>query len=137
MPLSPYIDDDTTFANNVLCPRYADQDPTSAPPSSASIQSFDILESIPWRRSYISTNPDTKHDYNRQWRKYRVEIIAVMLLLVLSTTALTLGISLAIRHSSKQLELTCLSRYGGERCRDPTWARCVIRNGLGYCQGVL
>jgi len=137
MPLSPYIDDDTTFANNVLCPRYADQDPTSAPPSPASIQSFDILESIPWRRSYISLDSVRQPDYHRRWRKYRAQIIVIILLLVLSTTALTLGISLAIHHSNKQLRSTCILHYGGDRCADPTWARCVIRSGLGYCQGVL
>lgn len=137
MPLSPYIDDDTMFANNALCPRYADQDLTSAPPSPASIQSFDILESIPWRRSYIALNSDTERNYRERWRKYRVQIVVIMLLLTLSTTALTLGISLAIQHSNKQLRSTCLSRYGGDKCADPTWARCIIREGLGYCEGVL
>ncbi|KAF1366136.1 hypothetical protein EJ07DRAFT_85177, partial [Lizonia empirigonia] len=91
MPLSPYIDDETTFGNNVLCPRYADQDPTSAPPSPASIQSFDILESIPWRRSYILLDPNQQRDYRKRWRKYRAQIITIALLLILSTTALTLG----------------------------------------------
>lgn len=138
MPLSPHIDDDTTFAaNNVLCPRYADQDPTSAPPSPASIQSFDILESIPWRRSYISLDSDMERNYRKRWRKYRAQIIAIMLLLILSTSALTLGISLAIQQSNKQLRLKCVSHYGGSRCADPTWARCVIREGLGYCQGAI
>lgn len=96
MPLSPYIDDETTIADNLLCPRYADQDPTSAPPSPASIQSFDILESIPWRRSYISLDYDTERNYRKRWRKYRAQIVAVMLLFILSTTALTLGVFLAI-----------------------------------------
>jgi hypothetical protein len=137
MPLSPYTDDDTTFANNVLCPRYADQDPTSAPPSPASIQSFDILEVIPWRKSYISLGSDNGHSYRKHWQKYRAQIITIMLLLVLSTTALTLGISLAIQQSNKQLRSTCLSRYGGDRCTDPIWARCVIREGPGYCKGVM
>ena len=137
MPLSPYIDDDTTFANNVLCPRYPDQDPTSAPPSPASIQSFDILEAIPWRKSYMSLGSDNGRGYRKRWRKYRVQIIAIMLLLILSTTALTLGISLAIQQSNKQLRSICLSRYGGDRCTDPTWARCVTRKGLGYCKGVM
>lgn len=137
MPLSPYIDDGMAFANNILCPRYADQDPTSAPPSPASVQSFDILESIPWRRSYISLGPDTERNYRKRWRKYRAQIIVIMLLLVLSTIALILGISLAIQHSNKQLRSTCLSHYGGDRCADPVWARCVTREGLGYCQGVM
>ncbi|KZM19860.1 uncharacterized protein EKO05_0004125 [Ascochyta rabiei] len=137
MPLSPYIDDETTFANNVLCPRYADQDPTSALPSPASIQSFDILESIPWRRSYISLDSGTEMQYRKRWREYRAQIVVVALLLILSTTALTLGISLAIQHSNKQLQSTCLSHHGGDRCADPTWARCVVRDGPGYCQGVM
>ncbi|KAF1933839.1 uncharacterized protein M421DRAFT_28595, partial [Didymella exigua CBS 183.55] len=98
MPLSPYIDDDTTFANNLLCPRYADQDPTSAPPSPASIQSFDILDSIAWRRSYISLESETHRDCRKRWRKYRAQIIAIMLLLIFSTIALTQGISLAVQH---------------------------------------
>lgn len=136
MPLSPYIDDQT-FANNVLCPRYADQDLTSAPPSPASIQSFDILESVPWRKSYVSLDTDTHRDYRNRWRKYRAQIIAIMLLLILSSTALTLGISLAVQHSRGQLRSTCHSRYGGDRCAEPAWARCVIREGLGYCQGVM
>lgn len=69
--------------------------------------------------------------------KHRIQIIVIMLLLTLSTTALTLGVSLAIQHSNKQLRSTCLSRYGGDRCADPTWARCIIRWGLGYCEGEL
>jgi hypothetical protein len=61
MPLSPYIDDDLALA-----PRYADRDMTSAPPSPASIQSFDILEAIPWRKSYISLDADTEHNYQKR-----------------------------------------------------------------------
>ncbi len=53
-PVLPYTDDDTAFANQTLCPRYAESDPTSAPPSPASVESFDILDNVPWRRSYIS-----------------------------------------------------------------------------------
>ena len=132
MPSSPYIDDDLALA-----PRYADRDMTSAPPSPASIQSFDILEAIPWRKSYISLDTDTGHNYQKRWRKYRLQILVAMLLLILSTTALSLGITLAVHHSNKQLQSTCLSRYGGDRCADPAWARCIIRDGLGYCQGVM
>lgn len=77
------------------------------------------------------------HEYRNCWRKYRAQLVAIMLLLILSTTALTLGISLAVQHSRGQLRSTCLSRYGGDRCAEPAWARCVVREGLGYCQGVM
>ncbi|ORY19725.1 hypothetical protein BCR34DRAFT_448740, partial [Clohesyomyces aquaticus] len=53
-PLSPYTDDDNALSNNLICPRYADSDPTSAPPSPASIESFDILDSVAWRRGHTS-----------------------------------------------------------------------------------
>lgn len=53
-PRIPYIDAATTFTDTLLCPRYAESDPSSAPPSPASVESFDVLDNVPWRRSYIS-----------------------------------------------------------------------------------
>ncbi|KAH7078420.1 hypothetical protein FB567DRAFT_596019 [Paraphoma chrysanthemicola] len=99
-PLPPYSDhEDSTFANNLLCPRYAENDPTSAPPSPASIESFDVLDSIPWRQSYISI--DSGHEgtrLRRQWAKYRTRIFAVLLLLVLLVTGCAVSTYLALAH---------------------------------------
>ncbi|EMD65776.1 hypothetical protein COCSADRAFT_61289, partial [Bipolaris sorokiniana ND90Pr] len=83
---SPYTDDDTAFANNTLCPRYAECDPTSAPPSPASIESLEIFDNIPWRRDYIALDPRTRARRNRLragWmqNKLRATIVIVLLLL--------------------------------------------------------
>ncbi|EUC47075.1 hypothetical protein COCMIDRAFT_71429, partial [Bipolaris oryzae ATCC 44560] len=84
---SPYTDDDTAFANKTLCPRYAECDPTSAPPSPASVESLEIFDSIPWRRDYIALDPRTRARRNSRLRagwmqnKLRATIVIVLLLL--------------------------------------------------------
>ncbi|KAF1939109.1 hypothetical protein EJ02DRAFT_266233 [Clathrospora elynae] len=104
-PLSPYTDDDTTFANNLLCPRYAECDPTYAPPSPASIESFDVLDNIPWRRSYIPLDSGERRGSgvcNRlrgRWLKNKSRGMTV-LLLTLVVSGCTLGGYLAIKHKN-------------------------------------
>lgn len=98
-PLAPYSDDDTTFANNLLCPRYAENDLTSAPPSPASIESFDVLDSIPWRRSYISLdNGAGSGRLRKQWKRHRAQAIALLLLFLLAMTGCGVGGYMAVRH---------------------------------------
>ncbi|KAH3912354.1 hypothetical protein HBI56_004690 [Parastagonospora nodorum] len=84
-PLAPYTDDDT-----LLCPRYAENDPTSAPPSPASIESFDILDSIPWRRSYISLDSNGA-SLSRRWRTRKAQITALVWVLTLLLTGCAVG----------------------------------------------
>jgi hypothetical protein len=95
VPPPSYTDDESLFSNNDLCPRYADADPSSAPPSPASVESFDILESIPWRRSYIAPGSYT-HSTRRaspreillaRWKQSRVRVVGVG---VVATTLLVL-----------------------------------------------
>jgi hypothetical protein len=99
-PLIPYSDDnDTTFASNALCPRYAENDPTSAPPSPASVTSFDILDSTPWRRSYIPLGNET--DSNRlhmRWRGRRSRIIVLLLLFTTLVVGCAVGGYMAVKH---------------------------------------
>ncbi|KAI8937448.1 hypothetical protein NX059_005170 [Plenodomus lindquistii] len=99
-PLALYTDDDTAVANTLLCPRYADTDPTSAPPSPASIESFDILDNVPWRRSYISLGRTSAQEaaLRRRWRYDRARILAALLLSTLVAAGCTLGGILAARH---------------------------------------
>lgn len=84
-PLALYTDDDT-----LLCPRYAENDPTSAPPSPASIESFDILDSVPWRRSYISLD-DNGADLSRRSRTRKAQITALVWVLTLLLTGCAVG----------------------------------------------
>lgn len=99
-PLASYTDDDTTIASNLLYPRYADTDPTSAPPSPASIESFDILDNVPWRRSYISLGPSSRHNetLGRRLKRNRARLLAILLLFTLVAAGCTLGAILAARH---------------------------------------
>ncbi|KAF2030311.1 hypothetical protein EK21DRAFT_38754, partial [Setomelanomma holmii] len=102
--LSSYSDhEDAIVANSLLCPRYAENDPTSAPPSPASIESFDILDSIPWRRSYISSDsgPDGRR-LARQWKKQRMRVIVASLLLALLVTGCTISAYLAVKHEKSK-----------------------------------
>jgi hypothetical protein len=103
-PLAPYSDaNDTTFAHNTLCPRYAENDLTSAPPSPASIESFDVLDSIPWRRSYISLGNETDRSaLSRRRRRHRARAIAVLLLLTLLCLGCGVGVSIALQHSQNK-----------------------------------
>ncbi|KAF1841690.1 uncharacterized protein K460DRAFT_369700 [Cucurbitaria berberidis CBS 394.84] len=107
-PLSPYTDDVTTFANELLCLRYAESDPASAPPSPASIESFDVLDSVPWRRSYVSldsrrSRSNTGDMLRRRWKDKTAYIIAIMLFCTLFVIGCTLGGYLAIKHKKEKL----------------------------------
>jgi hypothetical protein len=106
--LAPYSDeDDTTFAHNTLCPRYAENDLTSAPPSPASIQSFDVLDSIPWRRSYISLGNETDSSKrSKRWKKQRARAIVLLLLFTLLSLGCGVGVYMAIKHGNKKQDLT-------------------------------
>ncbi|KAF2653953.1 hypothetical protein K491DRAFT_574122, partial [Lophiostoma macrostomum CBS 122681] len=83
-PISPYSTSDHELSNTLLCPRYADADTSSAPPSPASIESFDILDSIPWRRGYTSYHSGLHGVRARDiWVKRKSQIVAVLLLVML------------------------------------------------------
>jgi hypothetical protein len=113
VPPPSYTDDESLFSNNDLCPRYADADPSSAPPSPASVESFDILESIPWRRSYIAPGSYT-HSTRRaspreillaQWKQSRVRVGVVattLLILLLILVGITAAGHLALRDAKSK-----------------------------------
>ncbi|KAF2192724.1 hypothetical protein K469DRAFT_717313 [Zopfia rhizophila CBS 207.26] len=87
-PVSPYTDDDSALSNNLICPRYADSDSSSAPPSPASIESFDILDSVAWRRSHTSYSSQGKRVrasdiLSLKWRKNKPEIMYIVLIFTL------------------------------------------------------
>jgi hypothetical protein len=136
----PYSDDNSpssALSNaNLLCPRYAENDTSSAPPSPASIESFDILDSIAWRRGYTSHASGARP---RRWRnrKHRAHIIAIAVVFALFLIGCSVGAYAAIRHEAVKTRETCLTREGGERCDDAAWARCIASNGVGYCEGVM
>ncbi|KAF2109303.1 hypothetical protein BDV96DRAFT_636335 [Lophiotrema nucula] len=134
--LSPYIDDDNALSNNLICPRYADSDPTSAPPSPSSIESFDILDPVAWRRGYTSWDNGTGK-VRTYWRKRRSQIIGFLLLLLLLIAGCATGAYFAVRYEYGRLKNDCSARGGGERCNELKWAKCVSRNGLGFCEGIL
>jgi hypothetical protein len=97
--LTPYTDDD----DHLLCPRYAENDPTSAPPSPASIESFGIMDSIPWRRSYISLDDSAVATRLHQRRRARrTRVIALSLLMSLSVVAVSSGGYLALQHGKSK-----------------------------------
>ena len=143
MPVSPYGDHSTTtLSNNLLCPRYAESDPSSAPPSPSSIESFDVLDSVPWRRGYISL--DAAGDRTRawavlskKWQKNKARIIATLILFTLFVTACTIGGYMAVRQERWRTRDMCYARGGGDRCEEVAWAKCVRVNGLGFCEGVM
>ncbi|KAF1913820.1 hypothetical protein BDU57DRAFT_323708 [Ampelomyces quisqualis] len=103
-PLTPYSDlDDTAFANTTLCPRYAEDDPTSAPPSPASIHAFDVLDSIPWRRSYISLDPGTEHARLRvRWKNQKLRAIVFFLLVAMLGLGCGVAAYTAVKYGKKQ-----------------------------------
>lgn len=141
-PLSPYTDDENALSNNLLCPRYAESDSSSAPPSPASIESFDILDSIAWRRGYTSHNSKDVRSracgfLRSRWKKNRAHMIAILLLFLLLVAACTTGGILAVRHKRVQTRAACYTRAGGARCEQPTWAKCIATNGLGFCEGIM
>jgi hypothetical protein len=138
-PLSPYTDNDTYLSNNLLCPRYAENDNTSAPPSPASIESFDILDSVAWRQSHSSHHPRSgKVRACDAWRRNKSRIVSTILLTMLLAAGCALGGLFAWRHENMKITDTCLRRDGGDRCqKEITWAKCVASNGLGYCEGIM
>ncbi|KAF1834479.1 hypothetical protein BDW02DRAFT_569007 [Decorospora gaudefroyi] len=96
-PVLPYTDDGTTFTNHTLCPRYADHDTASAPPSPASIESLEILDNIPWRRGYIALDAGRGRS-RRRWMKNKGRLVAIVLLLTLATAGCALAGYLTIQH---------------------------------------
>jgi hypothetical protein len=102
-PVTPYSDDEITFANNLLCPRYAENDPTSAPPSPTAIESFDVLDSIPWRRSYIGLDDGAEaRMQQRLMRKHRAIFCALLAMSALLLTGCGVGGYLALKHASSK-----------------------------------
>jgi hypothetical protein len=141
LSVSPYSDNENELSNNLLCPRYAENDTSSAPPSPASIESFDILDSIAWRRGYTSYDSGVKarscDGLRKRWRKNRAQIIAMLLVFTLFLVGCAVGGYLAVRHDGVRTKDTCVAREGGDRCEDPVWARCIALNGVGYCEGIM
>ncbi|KAK7188673.1 hypothetical protein DPSP01_013302 [Paraphaeosphaeria sporulosa] len=141
VPFSPYSDDNAAVSNNVQ-PRYAESIVSDTPTSPASIESFDILDSIAWRRGYTSyeTHESRQRAYEvlrKKWRKNRALIIAILLLFTLFVAGCAIGGWAVVRHESMRAKEACLAREGGERCNDPAWSKCVAINGTGYCSGVM
>lgn len=99
MPLATFRDEeDATFT---LCPRYAENDPTSAPPSPASIESFD-MDSIPWRRSYIPLDGDTENSRLRmRFRRQKIRISVLLFLFALTVLGAGISAYLAVKHGRK------------------------------------
>lgn len=130
------------LSNNVLQPRYAESIASDTPTSPVSIESFDILDSIAWRRGYTSheTHERRQRVYEvlrKKWRTNRTHVVAVLLLFSLFVTACAVGGWAVVRHQSAQLRETCLARDGGVRCDEPAWVKCIASNGAGYCAGVM
>lgn len=61
----------------------------------------------------------------------------ILLLFTLFVAGCTIGGYLAIKHEKEKLRINCYSRNGGEKCEQLPWAKCVARNGLGYCEGIM
>ncbi|KAF1966893.1 hypothetical protein BU23DRAFT_378640, partial [Bimuria novae-zelandiae CBS 107.79] len=102
-PFSPYLDDTGALSNSIICPRYAESDISDTPTSPASIESFDILDSIAWRRGYMSHDTgDGRRKaidvLRRRWRKNRARIVAVILLFTLFVVGCAVGGWAVVRH---------------------------------------
>ncbi|KAF2270847.1 hypothetical protein CC78DRAFT_610903 [Lojkania enalia] len=141
IPLSPYADNEGTLPNNIICPRYADCDASSAPPSPASIESFDILDSVAWRRGHISHRDiegkvSTYDALASSWNNKKSRMIGILLLFILLGAGCSAGAYLVVRHKKGGIQDECARRQGRDRCTETTWAKCVARNGVGYCEGV-
>ncbi|KAL5390129.1 hypothetical protein PMIN06_001497 [Paraphaeosphaeria minitans] len=142
VPFSPYSDDEAALSNTILQPHYAESIVSDTPTSPASIESFDILDSIAWRRGYTSyeTHEGRSRAYEvlrKRGRKNRAQIIATLLLFTLFIAGCAIGGWAVVQHQGTQAREACLAREGGERCNDPAWAKCVAINGAGYCLGVM
>lgn len=134
--------DDSTFADNHLCPRYAECDANSAPPSPVSMERFDILDNIPWRQSYMSLDEagfqESIHRISdRKWKTNKTHIAAILLAIALLVIGCVVGVHVAMVRERRATTARCHVRGGGDKCKQPTWAECISRNGLGYCQGVV
>jgi hypothetical protein len=103
---SQYSDDEIAFANDILCPRYAENDPTSAPPSPASIESFDVLESIPWRRSYVGLDGSANIRQSQQLRTRRRRVMILSSLVAVLVLGCGIGGYLAIRQKNDEFRKT-------------------------------
>ncbi|KAF1959005.1 hypothetical protein CC80DRAFT_546322 [Byssothecium circinans] len=142
-PLTPYLDttSPTSLSNNILYPE-EESTRSSSPPSPASIESFDILDSIAWRRGHTSWDPQTVRTracdvLRKRWKRNRGQIIAVLILLLLVLVGCSVGGWAAVRRGKGRVGEVCVKREGGERCGEGKWAECVARNGRGYCEGVM
>ncbi|KAF2703878.1 hypothetical protein K504DRAFT_507401 [Pleomassaria siparia CBS 279.74] len=140
-PFAYTDDDDNALANNLLCPRYAENDSSSAPPSPASIESFDILDSVAWRQGHSSYNSRGGQVracaiLGSRWRDNKARILWILLLMVLLAAGGVVAGMSAWRHQRASARDECVRREGGERCREITWAKCVAVNGVGYCEGI-
>ncbi|CAI6335709.1 unnamed protein product [Periconia digitata] len=160
-PLSPYnhhhqlhsqSSSPTLLTTNLLFPE-TDSSSTrtrdlSSPPSpTASIESFDILDSIAWRRGhdhYSHHNSRgsrrTCNVFGRRWS--RAHVIAVLLFFALFLVGCVVGGWAAARwEKDGRVRKECVRRGGGgERCwgkGEWAWAQCVAGNGVGFCEGML
>lgn len=144
-PLSPYSEDDSTFANHLLCPRYAENDSTSAPPSPTELESFDVLDSIPWRRSYISLDIGAGEGgkyraISKYYNRNRSRILAIIVMFILLVSGCALGAYLIMTRARSELREACIARSGApnvDKCEQIKWAQCIVRNGFGFCEGYM
>ncbi|KAH7127040.1 hypothetical protein B0J11DRAFT_505751 [Dendryphion nanum] len=136
----------------LLYPRYADADSSSAPPSPASMESFDILDAGgAWRRGGGGMDGEGYDSRARakRWRKtWWIVLFLILGALVLGGGLLGAGFgekwkgnngNSADGMSREEVRRECERRGGGEeKCSsDVEWAGCVVRSGVGYCEGVL
>jgi len=98
-----YYDDETAFAHSVLCPRYAENDPAFAPPSPASIESFDALDSVPWRGSYIGSEASVHTGLQKRCKSSRGKQITILLLLACLVTGCGVITFLMVKHGRPQM----------------------------------
>lgn len=141
LPLPPYAGDDTP-SNTLICPHYAESDCSTAAPSPSTIESFDVLDSIPWRRSYISLDAKTgrprfSEALRVRWRENKRRIIIIVLLFTVLVAGSFAAGSLAVERSRGHTREACRKRGDGSLCEDVRWAKCVSTNGLGFCEGAM
>ncbi|KAF2819923.1 hypothetical protein CC86DRAFT_471587 [Ophiobolus disseminans] len=105
-PIMPYSDDETAFANNLLCPRYAENDPTSAPPSPTLIETFDVLDSIPWRRSYIGLDDGVEAGLRQRLSRHWTRLAALSFMLIMLVLACGVSGYVAVKHAKDRSSKT-------------------------------
>lgn len=73
------------------------------------------------------------------WKRRKCQIISILVLLLVVGSCTFAGVT-AVRTKNeriaRELKEMCFKKEGGERCRlEPAWAKCVAKEGLGFCEG--